>query len=64
MVSCRRCVSYGGGDGGASYNGGGGVKAQGTSDGGKQVYSDSGMDVCTGGNKYLDMVCGYRVRGG
>ena len=35
MVSCRRCVSYGGGDGGASYNGGGGVKAQGSSDGGK-----------------------------
>jgi hypothetical protein len=26
---------------------------------------DSGMDdVCTGGNKYLGMVCGYKVRGG
>ena len=35
----------------------------GLSRGGK-VY-DSGMDdVYTGGNEYLDMVCGYRVRGG
>ena len=32
---------------------------------GGKVCDSSGMDdVCTGGNEYLDMVCGYRVRGG
>ena len=36
-------------------------EVQETSAGGGKVC-DSGMDVlCTGGNKYLDMVCGYRV---
>ena len=37
-----------------------------TSAGGGKVYDSGGVDddVCTGGNKYLDMVCGYRVRGG
>ena len=32
---------------------------------GGKVYDSGGVDdVCTGGNEYLDMVCGYRVRGG
>ena len=29
--------------------------------GGKVCDSGGMNDVCTGGNKYLDMVCGYRV---